>query len=304
MKNIPCKDGVIYNAMKHHRIKHLIRTLFMLFVFLAYLFVQRAYIGNVVFKSFDIDEGRFAREIETININKDLAAKSDGSHLIRSYAVKSGSYWQDQKYEFDISFSDVKKLPLGYTTRNTTTNYSETDTEGVFSAQLYSAKLSGINVFILAYPHQEVKSGEKITGIFAEMANVIRTDVSNLGSFEGQEFCEFVFDTRGLEMGSEKFDIMACVILLIIFLYLAVKLVIYFINPLLTPTYKSINHYGDLETVVMDVENQLRDIGEIKITKNNPAITKDWIISQDSFKLKIVKNHGKAQDSSRYGSRL
>lgn len=304
MKNIPFKDGFIYNAMTRHRIKHLARTLIVFAVLFMYAFSQRAYIGNVIFGSSEFDAPRFEKETETIEINKELASKSDGSHIIRSYAVKSGSYWQDQKYEFDVCFSDVEKLPISYTTRNTSTNYGETDSKGVLSAELYAAKVEGINVLVLAYPHQVIKSGETIAGIFTEMSNIIQTDVSLLGSLDGEIFCKYIFDTRSLEMGSEKFDVMLCAILLLILLYLAIKLIIYFVNPYLTPTYKSLGHYGDLETVVADIENQLKLKGIKKITRKRPAVTEDWIVSEDSFKLKIVKNHAKTQDSSRYGSKL
>ena len=304
MKNIPCKDGFIYNAMNRHRIKHIIRTALVFAVLFLYAFSNRAYIGNVLFGSSNLDSERFAKEVSKIEINKELAAKSDGSRIIRSYAVKSGSYWQDQKYEFDVELSEAHKLPISYTTHNTGNNYDETDSEAVLSANLYRGKIEGVNVIVLAYPHQEIKDGTKLTGIFAEMPNIIRTDISLLGSLEGESFCEYIFDTRGLEMGSEKFDIMLSGALLLFLLYLLIKLAIYFINPYLTPTYKSLGHYGDLETVIRDIENQLKIAGINKITRKKPAVTDDWIVSQDSFKLKIVKNHAKTQDSSRYGSRL
>ena len=304
MKNIPFKDGFIYNAMKRHRIKHIIRTALVFAILFLYVFFNRAYIGNVLFGSSQLDSERFVNEVSKIEINKELAAKSDGSHIIRSYAVKSGSYWQDQKYEFDVSFTDVYKLPITYTTRNTGTNYDETDSKAMLSANLYRGTTEGINVLVLAYPHQEIKDGEAISGIFTEMSNIIRTDAALLGSLEGESFCEFIFDTRGLEMGSEKFDITLSGALLLFLIYLLIKMAIYFINPYLTPTYKSLAHYGDLETVVRDIENQLTIAGVDKITRKKPAVTDDWIVSQDSFKLKIVKNHAKAQDSSRYGSRL
>ena len=304
MKNIPFKDGFIYKAMKHHRIKHIIRTALVFAVLVIYAFFNRAYIGNVLFGSSNLNGDRFIKEVSTIEINKELAAKSDGSRIIRSYAVKSGSYWQDQKYEFDVSLTDVFKLPISYTTHNTGTNYDDIDSKAVHSANLYSGKIEGVNVLILAYPHQDIKDGEKITGIFTEMSNIIRTDAALLGSLEGESFCEFIFDVRGLEMGSEKFDIAFSGVLLLFLIYLLIKMAIYFINPYLTPTYKSLAHYGDLETIVRDIENQLKKAGVNEITRKRSAVTDDWLVSEDSFKLKIVKNHTKAQDSSRYGSKL
>ena len=304
MKNLPCKDGIIYNSMKHHRIKLMWRIILLAAVLMAYFLLNRAYILNVICGSSVLNSERFVREAEMFTVTHDTSATSDISHIIRSYSVKSGSYWQDNKYEFDVSLSDVKETPISYTTRNTSDNYSETDGKGVLSANLYTAKLSGINVIVLAYPHQKIADGVNIDSIFTEIPPVINADIASLGAYEGKEFYKYMLDTRGLEMGSERFDITFCLILLLLILYLLVKLCIYFINPYFTPTYRALDKYGDVDTVIQDIEAQLKEKGITKLKGRRPHFTDDWIVAEDSFKLKILRNHAKMQDNSRYGSKF
>lgn len=304
MKNIPFKNGFIYNSMKRHRTKLACNTLIVALVFAIYFVLNSAYILNVVCGASPLDEALFEKEVQTIEFGEELAAKSDASSSIRTYSVKSESYWQGNKYEFGVNFSDVHELPISYTTQNTSDNYADRENKGILSAKLYYAKLGKTNVIVLAYPHQKIKAGEETAGIFTMMPNIIQTDISLLGTFNGENFCKYIFDTRGIEMGSERFDISFILILALLFLYLLAKLCIYFINPYLTPTYRSLQKYGKLEGVVRDIEAQLQIAGIKKIAKNAPVVTDDWIVSEDSFKLKIIRNHTKPQDNSRYGSRF
>ena len=105
-------------------------------------------------------------------------------------------------------------------------------------------------------------------------------------------------------MENEGFDLVVCIILLAIILFLSVKIVIQYINPLSTPTYRNLEKYGDLKSICEDVEAQLKEAGITRVKKKRSAITPDWIVSEEPFKLKVAKNHAKPQDSSRYGSKL
>ena len=87
-------------------------------------------------------------------------------------------------------------------------------------------------------------------------------------------------------------------------MFLVFKVVIQYINPLSTPTYRNLEKYGDIKTISDDVEDQLAKLGVTNIKKKKPVVTDDWIISEEPFKLKIAKNHAKPQDNSRYGSKF
>ena len=87
-------------------------------------------------------------------------------------------------------------------------------------------------------------------------------------------------------------------------MFLAIKTIIQYINPLSTPTYRSLEKYGDIKTISDDVEDQLHKVGVTCVKRKKPVYTFDWIVSEEPFKLKVAKNHAKPQDNSRYGSKL
>ncbi len=304
MKSVPHKDGVIYKGMHSHRLKK-IRSIIILFIVLVLYFVScKPYITNVLFGSVPLDMQRFKSEAELVSLKDDTAQDKKVPLAINSKVIKNNSYWQDGKYEFDISLSDVEKTPITYTTKNTDASFSEGSSEEVKSAVLYTAKINGVDTLVLAYPHDELKDGSKVTGIFAELPPVVKKDLCTIGNYAQSEVYKYMLDTRGIRMESEDFDITVFTALLLAILFLIVQLSLYFINPYLTPTYRGLEKYGEITSVIEDVEAQLKEKDITKVTKKQPAYTEDWIVSEDVFKLKVAKNHAKPQDSSRYGSKL
>lgn len=302
MKEISRKYGFFYNSTKKYRAKLALYTLVAFIIFALYFFLCKPYILNVVTGPAKLDYNQFAKDAVLIDIADEVMEKND-TRTIRTYALKNSSYWQGGEYEFDLKISKAHKTPIQYTNANTSDNYNATDDKTI-SAHLYDAEISGVKVLVLAYPHQKIADNSTISGIFTEIPNIIKT---NFASLEGQntaDYYKYMLDTRGIEMESERFDILISALLLLLGIFLFVKLIIYFINPLLTPTYREANKYGDMDNVIDDIEYQLEQKGITKITKNNPAITDDWILTKAGFKYKIEKNYTKPQDSSRYGSRL
>ena len=300
MKNILCKDGIVYKSMNRHRIKLLIRIAVILVIFALYFSTCKPYVLNVIMGSSAFDAQRYSADIAMVAPDE---LKDDGSLVIKNYSLKPTSYWQDGKYEFDVVPGAVEETGITYTTKYTRESHSEADGEGILSAVLTCADINGVNTLILSYPHQEVKQGTVIPGIFTEIPAIIKQDLIS-SDMADEKISPYMLDARGIEMEAERFDMTLCSALLILALYLLVKAIIYYINPLLTPTYRSIDKYGDVNSVVADVENQLKNSQVQKIPKKEAVYTEDWIVSEDSFKLKIVKNHAKPQDNSRYGSKF
>lgn len=303
MKNIPCKDGFIYSSMKKHYIKLLCYIVFLFLVLVTYYFGFKPYISNVFFGSVPLDETRFSDDAQMINISSGIETNRNDNLIIKNYSLKTTSYWQDDKYEFDVVLSDVKKTGITYTTRNTSDTFEEGSDE-YLSAILYSAEINGIHTLILAYPHQEITNGSTVTGIFTEFPLVVKADLSSYGTYEDKECFMYMLDTRGVEMESESFDVLFVLVLGLIVLYLLIKFIIYSINPYFTPTYRALDKYGDINSVVEDIEAQLKEAGVTRIKGRKSIYTKDWIVSEDTFKLKVAKNHAKPQDNSRYGSKF
>lgn len=302
MRKISHKYGFFYNSMKKYRAKLALYTLGAFVIFAVYFLLCKPYILNVLTGPAKLDLNAFIKDAELIDIADEVMEKNN-TRTIRTYALKNSSYWQGGEYEFDLELSKAHKTPIRYTNENTSDNYNTTDDKTI-SAQLYDAEISGVKVLVLAYPHQKLSDNSKISGIFTEIPNIIK---KNFASLEGQntaDYYKYMLDTRGIEMESERFDIIVSALLLFLGIFLLGKLIVYYINPLLTPTYREANKYGNMDNVIDDIEFQLNQKGITKITKNNPAITDDWILTKAGFKYKIEKNYTKPQDSSRYGSRL
>lgn len=304
MKSVPVKDGLIYKGMNHHR--HLkIRSIFILIVILALYFVScKPYITNVLCGSVPLDTVRFEADAQTVVLSDGNIGSDKVNPVINSKVIRNNSYWQDDKYEFDITLENVDKTPITYTTRNTDSTFTEGTSDEVTSAVLYTADIGGVRTLVLSYPHDELKDGSVVTGTFADIPPVVKKDICAIGNYAGSEVYEFMLDTRGIRMESEDFDILVFMVLMLAILFLIVQLCLYYINPYLTPTYRGLEKYGEITSVIEDIEAQLSEKGITKITQKKPAYTEDWIVSEDVFKLKVSKNHAKPQDSSRYGSKL
>jgi len=252
------------------------------------MYFTRAYLLNAAFGADKLNVTRFSSEVETKNVGEEFELHRSQSTIIENKALKEMSYWQDNVYEFDVVLSDVKKTQIAYTTANTDSTVEDQSME---SAVVYTANIGDVKTIVLAYPHHNLKDGDKVTGIFTEIPLIINHDIAASEEFSAKErICVYMLDIRGITMESQFFDIVFCTLMLMLILYFAVKLTVQYINPFAAPTYKQLYKYGKTIDVVGSIEEQLsmKNIGaEIKGT----VITENWIVSRDTFKLKIVRNH-------------
>ena len=65
---------------------------------------------------------------------------------------------------------------------------------------------------------------------------------------------EYVIYLRNSEMGAESSDVLFFWLFVILMLFLWVKLIIYYINPKLTPTFRQLVKYGDIMEVAQKVD--------------------------------------------------
>ena len=298
------KKGLIYKAMDRHRKKNIRYCLTVLAVLVIYFFSFKPYITAAIFGSTPLDTEKFSADASVSKLSVQKNADGEISQVINSKVLKKDSYWQGDSYKFRVKLSDVEKPEIKYTTINTNENESEDNPDPETSAVIYVADIGGIDTIVIAYPHIQIEDRTEVEGIFAPVAPVISYDLINTEGYSDREYFNYVLDTRGIEMENEGFDLVMCIILVAIILFLLVKIVIQYIKPLSTPTYRNLEKYGDLKSVCEDVEAQLTAAGVTRVKKKHPAVTSDWIVSEEPFKLNIVKNHTKPQDSSRYGSRL
>jgi len=290
MKNIPCKDGIIYHYVKKYRRRRLVTVLILVLLLCVYAFFSRAYLANAFAGASELNTERFAKEVQTREVGEEFELHRSESVQIDTYALKAYSYWQDIAYEFDVRLENPQSTGIVYTTQNTDPAAEDLNME---SAVLYTADIGGITTLVLAYPHNILQNGDTVCGVFTRPARIIEHDIAKSPLFDSDsEICAYVLDTRGISMESQFADIVFCTLLLLLILYLLIRLICQYVNPLFSPTYRGIDKYGNLTETVTGVEKELSG----KVTNcriKGKIVTDNWIITKDTFKLKIVKNHMK-----------
>lgn len=287
MKIKEVSKGMINRSMKGHRLRFLLTEIFLVAILVAYFVGCYAYISNVFIGAVPLDSGKFANEVKMTEVPEAFELHRGDDTQIPSYALKGSSYWQGKRYEFSVRIEDVEKTSMVY--RNKDTQTGDEDTAEEISTNIYTADICGKKVLVVAYPHQELKSGQTVEGIFTSLPLIIRHDMARSEEFEiGESVCEYMLDLRGLEMESEIFDVTFCIVMLALVIWLGIKLIRQYKNHLLTPTYRQLDRYGE----ITDIEKQIETELEANYIKDEDCIiTENWILSEDVFKLKVVKNH-------------
>ena len=287
MKEKNVSKDMIFKYMKRYRIKFLIIEFILIAVLIAYFMWCKPYIMNVFEGASGFDAQKFSADTKTVAVKDDIEVHRNDDLSIPSYTIRSWGYWQDDKYEFRIKLEDVSLTDIVYTMENTDDTGASQSKD--ISSKIYTATIGDKKVIIIAYPHDNFKSGDTVEGIFTKIPLVVDYDMANSESFKaGDEICEYMLDTRGLEMENEQFDTLFCAILLIIILYLAFKLIRQFVKYKTTPTYRQLEKYDDCLKVEKEISAEIEKGYTIE---NKQVVTESWLISKDVFKLKIVKNH-------------
>lgn len=281
------KNGIVYKHMQKHRISFAVIVALVVMLFAYTVIGSAPYISSYINGAVPLDTERYKTECKTENYPEPFEFHRGEDKSIPNYAVKGTSYWQDDKFEFEITLSDVKNTGITYTSKTT----GSASSDEVESAVIYSADIGGIQTFIITYPDTDYKDGDKISGIFNTIPQIVKYNLAEYSNSikQSDKISSYIFDTRGIEMESAGFDMISCIILFVFVLLLSGKLVIQFINPLHTPTYRQFEKYGDPLVIADSVDSEVEMSGK-KISKKE-LITQSWIVSEDVFKLKVVKNH-------------
>ena len=286
MKQPKVSKDMIFKYMKRYRIKFVIIELVLIAILVAYFMWCKPYIMNIFEGASPFDEKAFASDNLTYTVEPVEVHRNDDLK-IPSYALRSWVHWQGDKYEFDIKLKDVKKTDIVFDLK------TSDDTTGTQSSKaasvIYTATVGGKKVLVLAFPYDNLKDGDTVAGIFTQMPKVVKYEIGESANFKhGEVLSGYMIDTRGIEVESEEFDTVFCIILLLIILYLAFKLIRQFVNYKKTPTYRQLEQYDDCLNVEKEI---LKELDEGYIVEKKSIETKSWIIEKDVFKLKIVKNH-------------
>lgn len=277
------KDTLLYKGMKKYRRKFLVILIFFAVLLIAFTIWRLPYIKTQICGAVDLDVNRFLSETETFSIDDVIELNRHESKEPESYYYKDISYWQGDNYLFKMEVDSLKETGIVYSNK---ISVSENNTVEYESAVIYTAEIGGRKTVVIASPHE--KCEKSITGLLVKAPRAVMSDLSKSEELP-LTLCEYFIDCRGIDMGTESSDFTIVKIGALILILLFVKLGIYYVKPELTPTYRQLRKYGNIMDVADDVEAQINL--DSAYTEDKMLITEDYIITDDTFKKKVVKNH-------------
>ena len=274
--------------MKRYRRRLLVIEAVLVVLFVCFFTSSYPYISNIFEGATVFDSEYYSKNVNTVEVGEAFEIHRRDAVNIPDFALKGSSHWQRGKYEFVVPFTDAKELGITYTNMTTGTGAEETKDET--SAVLYLAKVGTKDTLILAYPHQDLTKMSEVSGIFTSIPFIVKHDVAKNENFSpDDEICEYMLDTRGLEMESEYFDLVFSILMFLMVVFLGIKVGVHYKNHCLTPTYRQLEKYGVPEEVAEDVSRQ----AEGKKWQRGECVTEDWIVTKSYFMFKIARNHRK-----------
>ena len=287
MKNIE-KGKIIHGGMVRGRRTFLLINIILTGLLVIYVLSSMPYIKNRFNGPYQLDVNNFVTTTKDITIEDEIEMKKREEKSISSYAYMDTSYCEGDKYRFDVVFDDVTDTGIEYTYKYTDESTGESVEKVLHSVLL--GKIGKRDVLILCNEGQAPVPGSPITGIFNSHSRVILSDLSkNVDKNGTYKINEYIFDTRNIEMDAENSNLFLCVLGLLLLIFLYVRLIRYYINPLSHPSYRQIDKYGELNEVVSSIEQQFSSEDVEK--RGNAYYTTDWIMTKELFRNKIVINH-------------
>lgn len=277
------KDTLLYRGMKKYRRKFLTILMFFLILLIGFTIWRLPYIKTQICGAVDLDVNRFLSETETFSIDDVIELDRHEPKEPDAYYYKDISYWQGNNYRFNLKVDSLKKTGIVYSNK---VSVSENNTIEYESAEIYMAEIGGRKTAVLATPHE--KCTKNMTALLVKAPRVVMADLSKNNQLP-ITLSEYFIDCRGADMGTEVTDFTIVKIWSLILILLFVKLGIYYAKPELTPTYRQLRKYGNIMDVADDVEAQINS--DSAYTEDKMLITDDYIITDDTFKKKVVRNH-------------
>lgn len=276
------KNGYVYKMMAFYRRKFLLVLIITSLIFGWFTMAKMPYLRTSLKGASPLDSERFGEECALMIIKDKVELGRKDKKTPDESAFRSNSYWQDDKYLFNMKLDSVGDEIAVYTREIAIGK----ETETFVVSRVYKASLAGIPVTVLAKGNWD--KSLNVTGHLTEIQKpVLSALTKNMKTDEAIETAEYTIDLRGLEMDTEETDVFLFWAFLVLMLLIWLKLISYYIRPSLTPTYKQLRRYGDTETVENDINLQYAD----GYTEDKKLILKDYIIEKSTFKIKISRNH-------------
>jgi len=287
MKDIR-KDGIIYKGMKRGRNNLLIVNIIVTLFFVLFLSRAMPFIAGKFHGPYELDIPKFLSATKDTTINEEIEMKKRADKTILSYTFMENSYTDGNKYRFNVVFDVLKETDVKYTYE-----YEDAQTgekKMAIHSVVYAGRIGDRDILVLCKNDTEPGTSVALSGIFTTPPEVVISDISKEVAQNGPiTINEYIFDARGIEMETEGTDIPFMIMWIILLAVLYIKLICYYINPSLHPTYKRIEKYGELTDIINNIEEQF---ASDKVQREGKElITQDWIMTKEFFSVKIIKNH-------------
>ena len=284
------KNSFLYTNMVKYRLKFTAIVILIAILFCTFTVDSYKYISKRLFGAVPLDTQAFSAVEKTLLKSDFVCDTSSDDAQIYGYALKGTSYFQGDKYYFDVVAEDVMHKNIAYTRDGVpATEDTDTDADPIAVRADYII-VNGVTVPVLMNSDQHISKGDVITGIFTRSSTRILEEFAKKSDGKDMEICKYTLDIRGIEMEAEFSDCIIFIILTLILIYLLTKLISYYINPLRHPMLKQLERYGEVPHVMEDIESELRDKENVTWGKKE-IYTKSWILQKKSFKYAVVKNH-------------
>lgn len=281
------KEGILYKNVVKNRRKLLAIFVLVIICFVWFTVTIYPYLAKRAGGASPLDTERFQGS-DSVVIGPSFTIDDNSKARIYGFADSRTSYWQDHRYYFSVKSENLEYSGLSYT-RGGEVLSDVTDTEiDPVAVSIYYANVGDRIVTVMSLPEQDIESLPELKGIFVKSSPFILKHLSENIAQE-REISAYTLDVRGIEMSAESSDIAIWVLLIALIIYLGIKLVRYYKNPLKHPTYKQLEKYGDVLEIVEDIELQLQN--DVVSIEDNQIVTADWIVTEQSFKKLIQKNH-------------
>lgn len=277
-------DGFLYGKMKRYRRKFLVINLVCTVLYIAFVVARFPYIATGFSGQTPLDVDRFVSETDTIAVREPVTLGRKDTTSPESANFRPTTYWQDGKYLFEFELESVKDLDKVFT-QTISTGVGPDQVMDVYG--VYSAKLGGRDVIVLASSNYDLT--KKVTGHLADIPkSVMAKYTEELAEGESLEVSQYMVDIRGVEMETETTDYAMFWIFMVLLIVLYAKLIIQYVNPRRTPTYRQLIKYGDVQTVEEDVNRQVLAAGG---KAKGKLILEDYILYKGTFRYVVEKNH-------------
>ncbi len=279
------KDGFIYKEMKHYRRKYLVINIICTLLYLAFAIGSFPYIITEMTGATPLDAERFLEETGTVVIDEVIELGRKESKSPDNACYKSESYWQDNRYYYTVDISDIADAGKAFTTM---VNMGTGTAEEIEVYRVYVANIGDRAVAVLA--NSSWVPSKRVSGYMAELSRPVMAKISEtLTEGDSLEIGNYMLDIRGVEMDTANTDFACFWIFMLLLVFLWAKLIVHYMKPHLTPTYRQLVKYGDICTVEDDINSQLKK--ESVYREKGKTILEDYILYRGTFKHEVKRNH-------------